>query len=189
MEGAPGRPGLLRRGWLRLADGACPWGSFVVCPDRMGVIRYRLVLYPPGISVAERRRLRVWRGWPMSGALLWIVSWVILIGLVGPRPAPLISTAAYLGGGVVAFLRAGDVRARVRTIRATAMSGYPDPVSRDASRTLKTLAATLIEADEFRRLGLLSPIEYELTWWRVYDQIQPDHASPHGTAHWWQGAL
>ena len=186
MEGVPGRPGLLRRGWLRLADGTCPWGSLVVCPDRMGVIRYRLVIYPPGISEAERRRLRVWRGWPMWGALLWIVSCVILTGLIGPRPALLVSTAACLGGGVVTFTGAGDVRAQVRTMRATVMSGYPDPVSRDARRKLKRLAATLIEADEQRQLGLISPIEYEMIWWQVYDSIQPEHCSPHRTTHWWE---
>ena len=66
----------------------------------MGVTRYRLVIYPPGISETERRRLRVWRGWPMWGALLWIVSYVILTELIGARPALLVSTATYLGGGV-----------------------------------------------------------------------------------------
>jgi hypothetical protein len=186
MEGVSGRPGLLRRGWWRLVDGTYPWGSFVVCPDRMGVIRYRLVIYPPGIGAAERRRLRVWRGWPMWGALLWIVSCVILTGLIGPRPALLMSTAAYLGAGVAALLRAGDVRARVHMMRATVMTGRPDPVSRGARRKLKTLAATLIEADEHRQLGLISPIDYEMTWWQVYDQAQPHHVSPHRTTHWWE---
>jgi hypothetical protein len=151
----------------------------------MGVIRYRLVIYPPGISEAERRRLRVCRGWPMWGALLWIASYVILAGLIGPRTALAISTAAYVGAGVVTFMRAGDVRARVRTMGATVMSGNPDPVPRDARRKLKALAATLIEADEDRQVGLISEIEYEMTWWRVYDQIQPHHSSPHRT-HWWE---
>ena len=47
------------------------------------------------------------------------------------------------------------------------MSGYPDPLSQDARRKLLALAATLTEADHRRELGLLSPIEYEMTWWRV----------------------
>jgi hypothetical protein len=176
---------VLRGGWLRLVDGACPWGSLVVCPDRMGVTRYRLVIYPPGISETERRRLRLWRGWPMWGALLWIASYVILTGLIGPRNALGISTAAYLGSGVVSFTRAGDVRARVRMMRATVMPGCHDPPSRDASRKLQALAATLIEADHHRQLGLISPIKYEMTWWRVYDQIEPDHSRSH-RAHWWE---
>jgi hypothetical protein len=48
--------GLLRRGWLRLLDGDQPWGSIDIRPDRFGVTRYRLVVYPPGISESERRR-------------------------------------------------------------------------------------------------------------------------------------
>ena len=184
-EGMAGGPGLLRRGWLRLVDGAYPWGSLFVCPDRMGVTRYQLVIYPPGISETERRRLRVWRGWPAWGALLWIASYIVLTGLIGPRTALVLSTAAYLGTGVVALMRAGDVRARVGTMRATVMSGYPDPPSRDACRKLQALAATLIEADQHRQLGLISPIEYEMTWWRVYDLIEPDHFGPH-RAHWWE---
>jgi hypothetical protein len=161
----------LRRGWLRLVDDACPWGRFNVCPGRWGVFHYRLVIYPPGINQTERRRLRVWRSWPMWGALLGIASYVILTGLIESRTALVILTAAYVGTGVVAFIQAGDVRARVREMSATVMSGYPDPPSEDARRKLRALAATLIEADHRRQLGLLSPIEYEMTWWQVYDQM------------------
>jgi hypothetical protein len=185
MVGVPGGPGVLRRGWLRLVDGACPWGMIIVRPDRLGVTRYRLVIYPPGINETERRRLRVWRAWPTWGALLWIASFVIVTGLTGPRTALGISTSALVGTGVVAFTRAGDVRTQVRTTRAMVMSGYPDPVSRDARRKLMTLAATLIEAEHRHQLGLITPIDYELTWWRVYDQIEPGHSSPHRT-HWWE---
>jgi hypothetical protein len=185
MDGIPAGPGLLRRGWLRLLDGGCPWGSISVCPDRMGVTRYRLVVYPPGISETERRRVRLWRGWPMWGALLGIASYIVLADLIGPRTALVFSSAAYLGTGVMAFMRAGVVRTRVHTMTATVMSGYHDPPSRDARRKLQALAATLIEADQHRQLGLISPIDYEMTWWRVYDQIKPDHCSAH-RAHWWE---
>jgi len=114
---------------------------------------------------------------------LWIASYVILTGLIEPRTALVISIAAVVGTGAVAFMRAGDVRTQVRAMRATVMSGYPDPLSEDARRKLLALADTLIEADHRRQLGLLSPIEYEMTWWRVYDQIKPDHSRPHRT-HW-----
>ena len=151
-------------------------------PRSHGVIRSWLVVYPPGITEAERRRLRVWRGWPMWGPLQWIGSYVIVAGLIGQRTALPISTAAYLGVGVVAFVRAGDVRARVRTAGATVMSGYPDPVSRDARRKLKALAATLIDADHDFQLGLISAIVRD-DLVAVYDQIQPHHSSTHRT-HW-----
>ena len=185
MEGVPASPGLLRRGWSRILDGGCAWGSISVCPDRMGVTRYLLVVYPPGINATERRRLRVWRGWPAWGALLWLASYSILSGLIGPRTALTMSAAAYIGTGVVAFMRAGVVRTRVHTMSAMVMSGYHDARSRDACHKLQALAARLIEADQHRGLGLISPIEYEMTWWQVYDRIELDHSGPHRT-HWWE---
>ena len=56
--------------------------------------------------------------------------------------------AAYIGTGVVAFMRAGVCRTRIHTMSATVMSGYPDARSRDACRQLQALAARLIEADQ-----------------------------------------
>jgi hypothetical protein len=185
MQDPPRRPGPLHRGWLRLRDGASPWGSIDVYPDRMGVTRYLLVVYPPGIDETERRRVRVWRGWPVWGALLWIASYAVITQLIDPRTALFFSTSAYLGTGATAFMQAGNARTRVRTMRATVMSGYHDPPSRAAHRKLQALAATLIEADQHRQLGLISAVEHEMIWWQVYDQIQPEHASPH-RAHWWQ---
>jgi len=178
MEGTPRGPGVLRRGWSRLLDGDRPWGSIDIRPDRMGVTHYVLVVYPPGISEAERRSVRIWRGWPMWGALLWIASDVVLTHRVDPWAALALSTAACLGAGIAAFMRAGDARARVRTMKATVMSGFPDPTSRAICRKLQALAVTLIEADEHRKLGLISPIEYEMIWWQVYDQIQLDQPRP-----------
>ena len=49
--------------------------------------RYQLVVYPPGISVGERRRIRLWRGWPLWGALLWVVSEIAVSRLTGPWTA------------------------------------------------------------------------------------------------------
>ena len=148
MAGIPGGPGILRRGWLRLVDGDSPWGSIIVCPERMGVIHYRLVIYPPGISETERRRLRVWRGWPMWGALLWIAS------LRHPRWA---DRAADRAGNFDHRLS----RHRCRGVHAgrwcprpgprDAGDGdvrLPDPLSENARRKLSALAATLIEADQ-----------------------------------------
>jgi uncharacterized protein DUF6611 len=47
--------------------------------SRHGVRRYRLVIYPPGISTAQRLLARLWRGWPISGAALMLLV-VMLFG-------------------------------------------------------------------------------------------------------------
>lgn len=163
--------GLLRRGWRRLLDGDRPWGSIDVRPDRFGVTRYQLVVYPPGISESERRRVRVARGWPLWGALLWVACEISLSDVTGPWTAFAISTAAYIGSGMVAVVMAGIARTRVRTMAAMVMAGHHDPASTATRDRLASLASLLVEADERLERRELSPAEHELMWWRVYDQM------------------
>jgi hypothetical protein len=170
------RTGLLSRGWLRLLDGARPWGSIDVNPDRFGVIRYRLVVFPPGISEAERRRVRVARGWPLWGALVWVFCEIWLSNTTGPWIALVTSTTVYLGLGIVATMRAGDPRRQVRTIGAMVMAGHHDPVSDAHRHRLENLAGALMEADERLARGEISATTHEMTWWRVYNQM--GQASP-----------
>jgi hypothetical protein len=164
--------GLLHRGWLRLLDGDRPWGSIDIRPDRFGVTRYRLVVYPPGIDESERRRVRVARGWPLWGALVWITCEIALSRQTAPWAAFAVSIAAYVGSGLVAMAMAGEPRTRVRTMAAMVMAGHHDPISGAARHRLEILAATLIEADERLARGQISPSEHEMTWWRVYDQME-----------------
>ena len=135
------------------------------------MIRYRLVVYPPGISEPERRRVRAARGWPLWGVLVWLISEVWLNQLTGPWEALAISTAIYLGLGLVTRTMAGEQRTQVRTLGAAVMLGHHDPVSTATVDKLKGLAASLIEADRCLCDGRLSSAEYELIWWGVYDAI------------------
>ena len=168
--------GLLRRGWLRLLDGDRPWGSIDIRPDRFGVTRYGLVVYPPGISESERRRVRAARGWPLWGALVWVTCEIFLNNMTGPWTAFAISTAACLGFGMVAFAMAGAPRARVRTIAAMVMAGHHDPISVAARDRLIKLADTLMDADDRLTSGHISALQHEMVWWQVYDQMWPSSA-------------
>jgi hypothetical protein len=164
-------PGLLWGCWERLLDGRRRWGSIDIRPDRFGVTRYQLVVYPPGISVGERRRLRLWRGWPLWGALLWVVSEIAVSQVTGPWTALAISIGAYLGSGAAAFVAASDVRPRVRTMAAMLVTGHYEPTSRATCERLQTLAATLVAADERLDRGQISAIDHEMAWWTVYSQM------------------
>src|ERR1044072_8596165 len=113
MNDLGNRTGLLRRGWLRLLDGDRRWGSIDIRPDRFGVTRYRLVVFPPGISDSERRRVRGARGWPLWGALVWVFCEIWPTHVTSPWPALAASTAIYLALGVVATTMAGDTRRQV----------------------------------------------------------------------------
>jgi hypothetical protein len=170
----------LHRGWLRLLDGKHPWGSFDVWPDRFGVTRHRLVVFPPGITESERRRVRVARGWPAWGAPAWVMCESWLNQLTEPGPALAVSTAAYLGSGLAAMAAAGEPRSRVRTMAATVMAGHHDPVSKAARDALETLACRLLQADERLSVGEISRIEHEAIWWWVYDQMESSHTAAPG---------
>jgi hypothetical protein len=176
MVGRRTRRGLLRRAWLRLLDGDCPWGSIDIRPDRFGVTRYQLVVYPPGISESERRRVRVARGWPMWGALVWVVGEMVLSNLTAPWTALTVATTTCLGSGLVVFAMAGAPRTRVRTMAAMVLAGHHDPISGAARDRLEALAVMLAEADDRLAGGHISPIQHEMVWWRVYDQMSPRSA-------------
>jgi hypothetical protein len=173
----------MRRWWSRLLDGEFRWGSVEVRPDRFGVTRYRLVVYPPGINQSQRRWVRVWRGSPLWGALLWIVLEIVLGQVLSPWPALAIASMAYILSGAIALILAGDVRTQVRSMGVMVMAGRSDAATIDARNKLEAAAAMLLQADERLAQGQISPTEHELTWWRAYDQMGPGRSATSGT-HW-----
>jgi hypothetical protein len=101
-HGVPAEP----QWWSWLLDGAHPWGSFAATVGRYGVRRYRLVIYPPGSSTADRQLARLWRGWPISGAVLGLVA-VMLLSNVAASPDTVLAFAVtvYICIGALLFLR------------------------------------------------------------------------------------
>jgi hypothetical protein len=173
MEDSATGSGLLRRAWSRLLDGDRAWGSLEIRPDRFGVTRYHLIVFPPGISHAERRRVRIARGWPLWGVLVWLVCEICLSRLLGQWTAVFASSVVYLGVGLLATIRAGDQRRQVRTISAMVMAGHRDPVSNAVVHKVDTLAGAMLEADELLARGDITPAAHELMWWQVYEQMAP----------------
>ena len=171
--------GVLRTALLRLIDGDRPWGYIDIRPDRFGVTRYRLVVYPPGISESERRRIRAARGWPLWGALVWVISEIWLAQVTGPWTALAVSTAALLGLGLIAFALAGPGRTRVRTMVAMVMVGHYDPFSRVTRDQLEAHATLLLEADARLKQGQVSAADHEMTWWQVYEQLESGRPAMH----------
>lgn len=171
----------------RLLDGAAQWGAVNVRAERFGITRYWLVVYPPGITAAERRRIRAWRGWPLWGAVLWVVSLVALAHLLGGWTPVLLSTAAYAAAGSVTYVRAGDLRAKVRAADVMIMPGSRDQQALTASATIRVLAATMIHADQQLRTGAITPTIHEAIWWRVYRSLAPEASDSPGLN--WSGSL
>ena len=162
---------------MRLIDGDRAWGSIDVHTDRFGMTRYRLVVFPPGISAPERRWVRLARGWPMWGALVWVVCEIWLSQMTGPWTAFALSTTAFAGLGLAVVAMAGAQRTQVKTIAATVSKGYPDPGSAARRDQLGRLALTLMDADERLGRGQMSAADHELTWWRVYNEMGSKQAA------------
>ena len=171
----------------RLLDGAAPWGAVNVRADRFGITRYWLVVYPPGITAAERRRIRAWRGWPLWGAALWVVSLIALSEVLEGWAGVVLSTALYATAGIVTYVRAGDLRAKVRSADVMLMPGSRDQQAVAVCATIRVLAATMIHADQQLRAGAISPTMYEAIWWRVYQSMAPEASDSPGLD--WSGSL
>ncbi|WP_197375663.1 DUF6611 family protein [Mycolicibacterium baixiangningiae] len=183
MDGITSRRTLLTRAWHRLADGDAPWGAFDIWPDRLGTTRFRLTVYPPGISARERRLLRAWRGWPAWGGLLWAVGVIVMVARLSPGIALFVSTALFIGTGIATFTMVGDAGRRVRTAIASVTVGFYHPAAHREARHLQELARRLAAADIERRDGTLTPVAYEAVWWQVYNDLAADETDVEGRRH------
>jgi hypothetical protein len=157
-----------------MLDGEYVWGAIDIWPSRHGVHKYRLVVFPPGARVAERRLLRLWRAWPTWGAVLWLISAICLSGRPAPWAAIGISTVVYLGAGAITLALVGHLRSRVRTLRVLVIDGHTDPESTAKYAELETLVTILRDADASRGLGRTSVVDHEAACWEVYDRLGPD---------------
>jgi hypothetical protein len=159
--------------WYRLLDGARPWGFFDVMVGRYGLQRYRLVVFPPGINVADRRLLRLWRAWPVGGGLLAVLVAMLIGGVVAPADVTfLVAAAAYLGVGAVLFVLTAGARAGVRSMSLVLLTGYVEPDERQARRDWEKLVIVLTRADSMLHSGAIDFTQHETLWWQVYDSLE-----------------
>ncbi|CRZ18471.1 DUF6611 family protein [Mycolicibacterium neworleansense] len=164
-----------------LLDGSRAWGCVQVRPGRFGITYYRLVVYPPGLGTSGHRLVRLARGWPLWGMLVWLLCQLWLGGQMSPWLAFGASTAVFLVTGAVVLALSGAAYHRVRTLCATTMAGCNDPGSAAARERLIVLAAELLHADECRDRGDITTVDHELIWWRVYNRMEAD--KPANTPH------
>jgi hypothetical protein len=169
-----------QRRWSRLLDGEHVWGSLDGSVNSDGFRSYRLVVFPPGISRAERRYLRMWWGWPTWGAMSWLALVVGSAAVLSTWTALAISTMAYLGAGALVRALAGNRRSQVRTLRAVRVRGHVDDPCAVNYSLLEAIASLLALADGARDQGRLSVIDHELVWWHVYDCLGRTHSGSVG---------
>jgi hypothetical protein len=159
--------------WSRLLDGVRPWGSFDVKISRYGVRRYRLIVYPPGSTIVDRRLARLYRGWPLGGAMLGFFTILLLVDAVSSADGVLaVAAATYLGVWALLFVLAGPARVPVKSMSVLLMPGTTDVTERRRYTNWKTLAQDLTRADHLLTTGAISPVEHEAVWWHAYDHLE-----------------
>ena len=141
--------------------------------SRYGVRRYRLIIYPPGTSIADRRLARLWRGWLVGGALLVFLA-VMLLGnaVSSPNAVLAVAVAAYVCVGALLFLPAGPVRVQVRSVSVILVPGTADTHAQRRHTEWQALVHMLIRADHMLTTGAISPVEHEATWWDAYGRLE-----------------
>lgn len=178
MTHTPEGDSVLRRLWHRVLDGDTVWGSMAVRPQRWGATSYRIVIYPPGVSVEERRRVRIWRGFPEWGVLLWLSAAAALSGLTDPGTAAAIATTATLSAGATAFTRAKAHRKLVQSTELTLPYPNSDIAMLVRARLIESIGTAMNDADNQLRDGKLSPGDHEAIWWQAYDQLERETVIP-----------
>ena len=173
MQHDSDRDGIVRASVRRLLLGPAPWGSVSVRRDRSGVASYRLVVYPPGSTDAERGRIRIWRGWSVWGTTLWAIAGILLESVVGTTLAFVGASVVALSAGLAAYHAANPCAARVRTIGVVLPAGSLNMGRRAAGDQLLRLSESLAFADELRAAGRLSPLDYEVVWSSAYHRMRP----------------
>jgi hypothetical protein len=154
-----------------LLDDGPAWGSFTIYPARYGVTRYRLVVFPPGISTAQRRMLKLWRTWPLWGPTLWVGLQIAGAAVGMPETALIGGSMLVIATGAMIFALAGDTRLQVRSLWAVSIAGYGNCEADERCTLLRVLARNLDRADMDLEEGRISPAEHEARWWRVYDAL------------------
>ncbi|AHC28055.1 hypothetical protein TS71_00010 [Mycolicibacterium neoaurum] len=147
-------------------------------PQRWGSVVYRIVLYPPGISAEERRRVRVWRGFYAWGTAWWLVVTAVLSGFAEPWFAVTVASVTTLLFGTRAFLRAGSVRSRVRTADVTVPLPNSDRALLALARQVQAVGTAMVRADRRLREGQITAAEHEVIWHRAYENLLPTKAIP-----------
>ncbi|BBY65124.1 hypothetical protein MHEL_33670 [Mycolicibacterium helvum] len=136
------------------------------------------MVFPLGISRAQRLWLRLWRAWPTWGVLLWVASEIYLSSIVSNWTAIGIATAVYAASGAGALAPVRGLRSQVRTLSVSVVDRRPDPRSGATCDELESLVHMLSEADALRACGELSDLDHEAVWRQVYDRLGPGRPEP-----------
>lgn len=163
----------LSRWFSSVIDGRSRWGSYTISVGRYGSVNHWLVVYPPGISRQQRRRVRVWRSWFGVGIAGSLGVFAVLAWYHTPTMIIVLACTSFYALGAVAVAHyAGTIRRRVIELRAGWSTLVPDPQGVVQCEYLARLAAVLSAAERSLDEGTSTPAAHEVVWAAVYDEAQ-----------------
>jgi len=178
---AQGRVVNERRTMTRLLEGRYRWGDFRTGTGRSGWITYRLTVYPPGIDSGERRALQFWYSWPLAGAVLAILCFSVLGGLLSPGVLVPAVAVGYAAGVVAGWAATRRVRPRVRRLNVARFPENGSIQTLGDLAVLRRCVDALDHLDAGLTAGRITPLEYEHGWWSVYESVATVDREAHHT--------
>lgn len=148
------------------------WGSLAGGPVRVGGRQYQLVVFPPGTDDRERRLLRLWRAWPVAGALLALAALVVLRRPVGLPAALVVAPAVFLGPFLWLRRTLRRQRRDLVVVRADYLYGPGTPKDLARCKRVVALGSRLIDAERAFDDGELTPVDFQRIWGEVHAQAR-----------------
>lgn len=112
---------------------------------------------------------RLWRGWPVSGAVLGLCALMVLSSAITSAGAALeVFVIAYAGSGVLLFWWAGSQSVPVRSMSIVRLPDTSDEDEQHKSDEWLHLVQMLTKAEAMLAAGEISSAEYKATWQHAY---------------------
>ena len=155
-----------------LTEGAKLWGTVdVSSAGRSMWHRDRITVYPPGTTSADRRALHFERNWPIAGAILGLLSIVMLSGVWPPVLVIAAATVLYAAGFPLGAWLTRRLRHRIRSLSVVSMYIHGELEEYGNASLLRETAAAFAALDARRRAGDIDPVRYEAEWARIYETL------------------
>ncbi len=157
-----------------LARSRRTWGTSETDPGRYGGAHVRLRIFPPDITVRERRLWRALHVWPGVGFVLAVVAAVLLAPVLGTPSAVSISILGWGTPIVAMWLSVGSLSSRIHELWSNdRRDGTHDHRWGDLDR----LVHELDDADADLAAGRIDAATHRARWRAAYDAAQVCAAS------------
>lgn len=154
----------LARYTARAMSGAHPWGLLeTTVPVRYGWRSFRLMVYPPGVSAAQRCVFWLDRNVPIVAAILVLAAMLVLVPVVPPLALLLLIP---VGVAIIAGVRrlTKPLRLTVRILSVAQLDIHGSTRTYGNDCLMNRCVDELGGMDRARRAGQITPVEYERRW-------------------------